>query len=96
MRVINITDNGDILEFNSDCDFWMEKDIVWASASYPDDNNHEIYYNDDAMLEADMVRVKIKDKELPLPVWIVGVKGESTEDATLSIDKIRKDINTTG
>ena len=96
MRVIKVSRDGEVTSHDGEPDFWMNEDICWAATDYPGEEGHYIYYDDEAMTDPGQVRIMIAGNEIPLPVWITGSDGHDTGDASISLEKVRKDLQIPG
>lgn len=92
MRAIKVDVDGTVVDYEGPEDFWMVDDIDWAEGPYPGDAQHAVYYDDNALFASKQVRAKLGDIDYPLPIWIVGVAGDRTVDASLTLEKIIGDL----
>lgn len=92
MRAIKIDVDGTVSFHEGPEDFWMDGDVDWAEGPYPGEDSHVVYYDDNALFADEQVRTTLAGVDYPLPMWVVGVAGEDTVDATLSIEKISADL----
>ncbi|WP_147366966.1 hypothetical protein [Aurantiacibacter zhengii] len=92
MRAIKVDVDGTVTAYDGEEDFWMDEDTVWAEGPYKGEINHAVYYDDEAMFADVQVRATLSGVDYPLPCWIVGIFGEDTADATLSLEKVIADL----
>lgn len=92
VRAIKVDVDGTIGFHSGPEDFFMTKDIDWAEGPYPGHDDHAVYYDDNALFAEEQVRTTLAGIDYPLPLWIVGVQGERTADATLEVDKVIEDL----
>ena len=92
MRAIKVDVDGTVTAFEGEQDFWMDEDTAWAEGPYKGETDHAVYYDDEAMWADLQVRATVFGLDYPLPCWIVGILGDDTADATLSLDKVIADL----
>lgn len=92
MKAILISKNGDVSIHEGEEDFWEDDDVVYAEIETPQFPGNAIYYDDESMQDPGEVRAVIGGVEVPLPAWVVGVRGEDIIDPTVSVEDIKKSI----
>ncbi len=93
MKVIKISRDGSVTSHEGEPNYWRDRSITWAITGFPGHPDHDIYYDDESMSDPGQVRVMIGNIELPLPAWVVGVDGEKTGPATLTIKQVESTIS---
>jgi hypothetical protein len=92
MLAIKIDVDGTVGYFEGPQDFWMDEAIDWAEGSYPGEEGHAVYFDDNALFADVQVRTTLAGVDYPIPLWVVGVHGEDIVDATIDLDKVIADL----
>ena len=83
MKALIINRDLSVTEHEGPPDSWMDAEIDWDHVEL--DNDHVIYFDDNAMEDANVIFAEVgKHPKIPLPAYVVGKDGEKTGEPKLS------------
>lgn len=87
MRALRINRDLTIDEIETPMEDWFGEGIMFDATDI--DDKHDVYFDDEGMLKADTVVVRVAGTRVPLPAFVVGYKGEDTVAAVMSVEELR-------
>lgn len=88
MRILRVNPDLTVDEIDRDEHDWLPGDGDWDAVAIAG-GSHDAYVDDEGLFRPGAVTASIDGNVVPLPAYIVAVRGEDVSDATLGLEEAR-------